>query len=193
MPLLTALAISIGVLGAIATYLFLGPLASTGIQLWVIFVAWACFYHVGGKEQGIITTVVHMIFGAVCAWIAFLLITKVGVPTFGAGALAIEAAVAVGLTIVLLVMAANAKPLSVIPASVYGYATTAAYGAFIPILSADGKTVAEGNHLGHLLEASMLNPLIVIAVSAIVGAIFAYVSEKIGGMLHAGAASPKAA
>ena len=40
MPLLTALAISIGVLGGVATYLFLGPLGATGIQLWVVFAAW---------------------------------------------------------------------------------------------------------------------------------------------------------
>lgn len=191
MPLLTALAISIGVLGAIATYLFLGPLAATGIQLWVIFVAWACFYHVGGKEQGLITTIVHMIFGAICAWIAFILVTKI--PLAGTIGLPLWAAICVGVTIVILVMAANAKPLSVIPASVYGYATTAAYGVFMPILSADGKTVAEPHHLGRILEPSMMNPLIVVAVSAIVGAIFGYVSEKIGVMLNAGAAAPKTA
>lgn len=191
MPLLTALAISIAILGGIATFLFLGPLAATGIQLWTIFIAWACFYHVGGKETGIVTTIVSMIFGAFCGWIAFMLITKIPlIPTLG---LPIWAAICVAIAIVVLVLAANLKPFSVIPATVYGFASIAAYGAFMPILSADGKTVVEANHLGHILEGSMLNPLIVIAASAIVGALFGYVSEKIGGILHTGAPSPKPA
>jgi hypothetical protein len=47
MDLIVALAISIGVLGGIATWVSLGPLAGV-LQIWAIFIAWACFYHCGG-------------------------------------------------------------------------------------------------------------------------------------------------
>ena len=52
MNLTTALALVIGALGAVATWLFLGPLATLGLQIWVAFIAWASFYHCGGGEAG---------------------------------------------------------------------------------------------------------------------------------------------
>jgi hypothetical protein len=60
MDLITALAVSIGVLGGIATYLFLSPIG-LGLQIWIAFVAWGTFYHCGGKEAA------HLVFGAVMA------------------------------------------------------------------------------------------------------------------------------
>lgn len=179
MGLLTALGISIGVLGGIATYLFLGPLASTGIQLWCVFIAWACFYHVGGTEKGIVTTVVQMIFGAFCGWAAFMVITHV--PLADSIGLPAWAAICVGVSIVALVLAANVPALSVIPATVYGYAAIAAYFllhtfTFAAVLKVPGA-LAPG---AALTAASMENPLITIAVSTVVGALFAYVSQKVG-------------
>lgn len=38
MSLVSALAISVGVLGGVATWLFLGPLAG-GLQIWAAFIA----------------------------------------------------------------------------------------------------------------------------------------------------------
>jgi hypothetical protein len=52
MSLNTALAISLGVLGAVATWLFLGPLGGA-LQIWAAFIAWGCYYHCGGKEAGL--------------------------------------------------------------------------------------------------------------------------------------------
>ena len=49
MPLLFALTVSIGLLAVVATWLFLGPLAALGVQIWQAFVAWASFYNNGGK------------------------------------------------------------------------------------------------------------------------------------------------
>jgi tetrahydromethanopterin S-methyltransferase subunit C len=42
-----------------------------------------------------------------------------------------------------------------------------------------------GNGAGSLAEGSLANPVIVIILSMIVGAIFGYVSEKVAGMLAA--------
>ncbi|WP_292754519.1 DUF1097 family protein, partial [Methylophaga sp. UBA4502] len=46
MSKLTALSISIAVLGAIWAYLALGPLAGF-VLVWAGFIAWACFFHTG--------------------------------------------------------------------------------------------------------------------------------------------------
>ena len=43
MSLNTALAISLGVLGAVATWLFLGPLGGM-LAIWAAFIAWGCYY-----------------------------------------------------------------------------------------------------------------------------------------------------
>ncbi|HEY4807169.1 MAG TPA: DUF1097 family protein, partial [Roseiarcus sp.] len=51
MDLITALALSIGVLGGIATFVLLS--FGMGLQIWVAFIAWATFYHCGGKEAGL--------------------------------------------------------------------------------------------------------------------------------------------
>lgn len=172
MALLTALAISIGVLGGLATYLFLGPLAFTGVQLWVVFLAWACFYHVGGGEKGIVTTIVQMIFGAFCGWVAFMVITHI--PLADALTLPVWAGICVGLSIVALVLAANLPALAVIPATVYGYAAIASF-FLLHTFGIKSPTPHDA-----LALASMENPLIAIAVSTIVGSLFAYVSQKIG-------------
>ena len=51
MSVLFALAISIGLLAVVATWLFLGPLAAFQMQIWQAFVAWASFYNNGGKTE----------------------------------------------------------------------------------------------------------------------------------------------
>ncbi len=73
MPLLIALAISIGVLAVAATWLFLGPMAAMNVQIWQAFVAWACFFHCGGKSEGAKKTAICMSFGAVVGALAVLL------------------------------------------------------------------------------------------------------------------------
>ena len=50
MDIITALAVSIGLLGAVATYLFL---TIGTIQIWVGFLGWASFYHCGGGVDGL--------------------------------------------------------------------------------------------------------------------------------------------
>jgi len=174
MPLLTALAISIGLLGGIATYLFLGPLGGMGLQIWAAFVAWACFYHNGGKEAGLTTTIVCNIFGVVVAWLAFLLFNAIvggmGAPLAGGIAVAIAAAA--------MCLAANIPNLGSIPSSVYGFASTAGFAL-----------LAGGGKLGNLMDGSINNnPLINIIVSMVIGAVFAYASEKVAGMLVGGTA-----
>ena len=167
MGIIQALAISIGALAGIATYLFLGPAGGLGLQIWAAFIAWACFFHCGGKEAGLSKTIIHNIFGSVMAWIALLLTVDVFAGALG---VPLAAGVAVAVTVVVLVLAASNPILSDIPASVFGFAPVA--GLFL----LDAKHQA-------LTSASLDNPMVNIVISMAIGAVFAYVSEKIAGAI----------
>ena len=119
MTVLIALALSIGVLAVVATWLVLGPLAAFNLQIWQVFIAWACFFHTDGKTDGLKKTIPCMVFGAVDGMLAVMLIGQLG----ALGALA--APVAVGIGAAVIVLAAHIGLLATIPASVYGFASVA--------------------------------------------------------------------
>ncbi len=167
MPLLTALAISIGGLGGLATWIYLGFLP--GMQIWATFIAWACFYHCGGKEAGLKNTIVCNIAGAVIAWIALILTTQTGLAN--ALGLPLWAGICVGVTVAVMVLLANVPAFATIPAMVYGYAAVA--GFFL---------LSQG---ANLFAADFTNPLVAIVISMVAGAVLGYVSEKIGVALSA--------
>lgn len=157
MPLLIALAISIGVLGVVATWLFLGPLASMDAQIWQAFIAWACFFHCGGKTDGVKKTAASMVYGAVIGALSVLLAGQLG----ALGALA--APVAVGIGAAVLVLGAHLGVLATIPANVYGFACVA------------GLILLKG-----LSPVAALTPTI---VSILIGVGFGFVSELVAGKL----------
>ncbi len=167
MDLITALAVSISVLGAIAAYLFLSPFGM-GLQIWAAFIAWASFYHCGGKEAGLQKTIVHNVFGAVVALLLLLLVTKI--PLAGALGLPLWAAICVLITVFIAVYAAKSPMLADIPATVLGFASVV------------GLALA-GNKLGAITATTLENPFINIVLSMIIGAIFGYISEKVAGVL----------
>jgi hypothetical protein len=168
MDLITALAVSIGLLGGVATWLFLGPIGGLGLSIWAAFIAWASFYHCGGKEAGLQKTIVHNVFGAIIGWIALILITQI--PLAASIGLPLWAGVAVAITVFILVYAAKNPMLSDIPAAVFGFASVAAYAL-------------AGGKLGTLTAAAFDNPLVNVVVSMVVGAVFGYVSEKAAGAI----------
>jgi len=167
MDLITALAVSISVLGAIATYVFLSPIGF-GLQIWAAFIAWATFYHCGGKEAGLGKTITHNLFGAVMALVLLLLVTQI--PLGNVIGVPLWAAICVLITVFILVYAAKSPMLSDIPAGVFGYAAVAAMALV-------------GGKLGAATSISMENPFIVIALSLIAGAVLGYISEKVAGAL----------
>jgi hypothetical protein len=157
MTLLIALTISIGLLAVVATWLFLGPLAAMNMQIWQAFVAWASFFNNGGKSAGLKNTILCMSFGAVVGMVSVMLIGQLG----ALGALA--APVAVGLGAAVIVLAAHLPLLSVIPASVYGFASIA------------GLILLKG-----MAPTAAIVPTI---LSIVVGALFGWASEQIAGKL----------
>ena len=68
MTSLIALCVSIGVLGGVATYLALGPLAGI-ILIWGIFIGWATFFAIGGDTAALKKTITCNVFGVICGWI----------------------------------------------------------------------------------------------------------------------------
>jgi hypothetical protein len=158
MPLLFALTVSIGLLAVVATWLFLGPLAALGVQIWQAFVAWASFYNNGGKTEGATKTAVCMTFGAVVGMLSVMLAGQLG----SLGALA--APVAVGIGAAVIVLAAHLPQLSTIPASVYGFACVAG----LILLGKD------------MTPTAAIVPTI---VSILIGTAFGWLSEFIGGKL----------
>ena len=159
MPKLAALAVSVGVLAVVATWLFgLHALADGKLQVWQAFIAWGCYFHSGGKFAGGRATVLCMSFGALVGMVAVMLAGQLG----GLGALA--APVAVGLGAAIICLASAIPLLAVIPASVYGFASIA----------------------GLILLGAGVSPtaaLIPTIASVVIGAVFGFVSEWLAGAL----------
>ena len=155
-----ALAISVGVLAVVATWIFssVDPVVMAQMQVWQAFIAWGCHYHSGGKIKGTTTTIVCMSFGAVVGMTAGWLVPQLS----ALGQL--DAPVAVGLGALVICLASKVPFLGTIPASVYGFASIA--GLF---LLGTGVTPT-----GALLPTIL---------SIIVGAAFGYVSEAVAGAL----------
>ena len=155
-----ALAVSVGALAVVATWIFfLDPVVAAHLQVWIAFIAWGCHYHSGGKFTGTTKTIVCMSFGAVVGMTAGILAT---------GALAslgqFAAPVAVGLGATVICLASKLPLLATIPASVYGFASIA----------------------GLFLLGSGMSPtraLVPTILSILIGAAFGYVSEALAGAL----------
>jgi hypothetical protein len=158
---LVALALSIGGLGAVATWLALGPLAGM-VTIWAIFIAWGSYFHNGADTAALKNTIVCGIFGSVMAGVAFILMGQVSLGDV------FTAPVWVGVTVFVLVFASQVPALAVIPTSVYGYAATAAY-----VLHVGGDPLA----------ADLSNPIIIVSLSMIVGAVFGMLSGKLSAAL----------
>ena len=75
---LLALSVSVAVLGGIWAFIALGPLGGFAL-VWVLIAA-GCFFAAGGDIKALSKTIVGMIYGAIVAWIALLIIAKVPVP-----------------------------------------------------------------------------------------------------------------
>ncbi|MXO58970.1 DUF1097 domain-containing protein [Altererythrobacter salegens] len=159
MPALIALAVSVGLLAVVDTWLFVGPLASflPGL-VWISFIAWGCHFHSGGGVKGSTTAIVGMSFGALVGMVAVIL---AGGALAGLGDLA--APVAVGLGAAVICLASAIPLLATIPASVYGFASVAG-----PIL---------------LANMSATDAIVPTIVSVIIGTAFGYVSEMLANAL----------
>ena len=154
-----ALAVSVGLLAVLDTWLYVGPLATLLPGLvWISFIAWGCHFHSGAGTKGFMTAIVGMSFGALVGMVAVMLASG---PLAGAGQMG--APIAVGLGAAVICLASKLPPLATIPASVYGFASIAG-----PIL------------LAGLAPEKAILPTV---ASVIIGAVFGIVSEKLADAL----------
>jgi Protein of unknown function (DUF1097) len=167
MSKLTGLALSIAVLGGVWAFLALNPLAGVAL-VWVGFIAWGCYFAAGADTAALQKTIAGMIFGAVMAGIALYLVSSGMLG--GLGALA--APIIIAVTVFPLVAVAGMNLLSVVPANVYGYAATAGLAL-------------TANTAGNATAMDMTNPVILVAISTVLGAVFGMISGKASGMLGA--------
>lgn len=152
-----ALAVSVGLLAILDTWLFGVPLATflPGL-VWVSFIAWGCFFQSGAGTKGITTAIAGMGFGAAVGVAAIWALMG---PLAGMGDYAGPVAVGVGAFVICL---ASAVPLlATIPASVYGFASVA--GATFLMAGDNGM--------------DPVGAFIPTIVSVVIGASFGFVSE----------------
>jgi hypothetical protein len=118
MDMLLALAVSIGVLIGVWTYLAASFLA---LPVWVGIIAWGTFYAAGGKTDGLVKTIGSNLSGLVWVFIAMTVAAKVG---GGTGTLSVILAVVA----FFLVIQSKISILSFIPGAFIGAATTVGAG-----------------------------------------------------------------
>ena len=115
MDMLMALAVSIGVLIAVWTYVAVGVVAQ--LSVWAAIVAWGCFFAAGGKMQGFQKTAASNVSGLIYAFIALHLLGPLG----GSSAVL---AILVGVIAFLMVLQSRIALLSFIPGAFIGAAVT---------------------------------------------------------------------
>lgn len=167
MDLIVALALVIGVMGGIATWVAVA-LGSAYLLIWAIFIAWASYYHCGGRMEGLKASVAANLWGIVMAMVALIALLSLGVSAVNAG-------ICVGVTVLVMILGAKVPSLAAIPAQVYGYAATAA------LFLLGGSAYGEGT--GAVVQVG-----IAVAISMIVGNVLGYVSQEIAGKLVGGSA-----
>ncbi len=160
MPKLAALALVVGVLAVIDTWLFALPaLANLHMQVWISFIAWGAHFMAGGKTTGVKASILSMSFGALVGMCAALV---AGGVLAGLGGLAVP--VAVGLGAAVIVVASKVPTLEAIPAGFYGFACI--FG-LLAVVKPDSPT------------AGLLPSIL----SFVVGGAFGYVSEIVTDLL----------
>src|SRR5258708_40130410 len=169
MSQLAALSLAIGALGGVATWIYL---AAGGLLIWATFIAWLCFFHVGGDDAARRNTIVGNVFGCLVAAIAAIII--LAVPLAATLGLPLWAGIVVGVSVWVICFAAQFKPVSIIPANVYGYAATFAY-----LLQTPDRLSIQA-----LTSVNLNNAFILVALSMIVGAVLGYASGKLGAAMR---------
>jgi hypothetical protein len=161
MKKLDGYSVSIGVLGAIDTYITATVIP---VPVWVTFIAWASFFILGGKLSGLQRSIASNLTGVLIASLTLLVIS-------GLGGHPIVAAICVGIGSAAMVQASKIPLLSAIPAIVWGFASTV------------GTTIATGKSITTL---GLENPGLVAAAAMVLGGCFGLLSELWGEALCKG-------
>ncbi|OOO27721.1 hypothetical protein BS627_03115 [Agrobacterium salinitolerans] len=152
MPPLVASMISLGVLGAVDTYV---TATVFPVPVWVTFIAWASFFACGGGQRGLVKSVVSNWAGIIIASITLLLIGF-------APAHPLFAAILVGAGTSTMILVSAMPILNFPPAIVFGFAS------FVGTTAATGTTVT---------TSGLNHPTLVAMAAMLLGGLFGLVSE----------------
>lgn len=155
-----AYTVSIGLLAIVDTFLTATVLP---IPVWVTFIAWASFFIVGGGKAGLGQSIASNLTGVIISSLTLLAISF-------SSATPIVIAILVGIGSAAMVQASKVKLLNILPAIVWGFASTV------------GTTAATGKAITTI---GLDNPALVAATALIVGGLFGYISEIVGEALCA--------
>lgn len=155
MKKLDAYSVSIGVLGAIDTYLTATLIL---VPVWVTFIAWASFFILGGKSSGLKQSIASNLTGIAIASLTLLSIAALGSNPW-------IVAICVGIGSAAMVQVSKVPLLRAIPAIVWGFASTV------------GTTIATDKAM---TTPGLENPALVAAAAMILGGVFGYLSEMWG-------------
>lgn len=153
-----AYTVSIGLLAVLDTYL---TATVFPVPVWVTFIAWASFFIVGGGNAGFVRSVASNLTGLVISSLVLVGIATVSEAPF-------FIAILVGVGSAAMVQAAKVPLLSILPAIVWGFASTV------------GTTAVGGKPM---TTPGLDNPALIAAAALITGAVFGYVSERLGDAL----------
>jgi hypothetical protein len=148
----TALTLSIGVLGGLAVALTATVIT---VPIWVVFLAWASFFFVGGGIAGWVRSVASNLVGVVIASASLYAAYVMG------GSLLLTA-IAVGVGSAVMVQASWVSLLSTTPAVVVGFAST------VSTVAGTGTDIT---------VTTISHPGLVAAVACVLGASFGLLSE----------------
>ncbi|MEO2043166.1 MAG: DUF1097 domain-containing protein, partial [Nitrospinaceae bacterium] len=104
MKSLTALSLSIAVLGGVATFLALGVVGGY-VLIWPIFIGWGAFFALGATPEAMKNVIVCGIFGVIMAWLSAIVI--ISIPLAAQLGLPLWAGIVVAVAIFILCIAAN--------------------------------------------------------------------------------------
>lgn len=155
-----AYTVSIGLLAIVDTFLTATVLP---IPVWVTFIAWASFFIVGGGKAGLGQSIASNLTGVIISSLTLLAISF-------SSATPIVIAILVGIGSAAMVQASKVKLLNILPAIVWGFASTV------------GTTAATGKAITTI---GLDNPALVAATALLVGGLFGYISEIVGEALCA--------
>ena len=159
---LVALSLAIGGVGGIMTWIYTStPLA---LSIPISFIAWACFVAAGDNNKALSSTITAWLWGAVVAWLTALVL----IPNLGGLPAGLGLPVAIAVSVFVLIYGTKVKAFSLAPGAVYGYAAMFAVGA--------GTST-------DLSSASLANPLILVVLSGIAGAVLGLVALNVSASL----------
>lgn len=154
-----ALTLSIGVLGAVAVWLTAYVIQ---VPVWVVFIAWASFFILGGGSRGLLHSAASNLTGIVIASLCLLVNQQAGFGVWMAG-------VVVGLGSALMVAVSRIPLLAAIPAIVWGFASTV------------GTSAVTGR--GMLYTDSIGHPFLVVVTAMLLGGLFGLASEVLANVM----------